>query len=529
MDAVNQSLFSLEWQLTAWWLVLPALVFALLSFRSGRRSLQVIEDRGLRLKLMILRSVALLSVLILLLQPIGVHKRIEKRKRSLLVLLDGSPSMKSGRLAQGLAFLESQRSDLGRLSEKYHVRALLFSADTLLDSVAGLPVTTLTSFREATRLQEALDKWKDNEPAGVILLSDGVFRDRFSSRAALDLPLFEKGAAQSATRFYPLLSMENKREKQNIALIKVEADEFAYVKNLFSVRVTLSCEVPRAMTVPVKIKLGDEVAAHGSVAVRKGKGDYTVTLDLTPEKVGYAVYSVGVPLFDFEGEVADNRSDFAVKVIRDRIRVMHICGRPSWDGRFLRQTLKNDPAIDMVAFYILRNVSDYVNVGNDELSLIEFPYQQLFDRELHTFDLVIFQNFSYRTFFSPALMENLRKFVENGGGFLMLGGDLSFSEGGYQGTALEGILPYRLDNRNREAAGKTFRLQQTLSGKYHPITDGMSDAGRFSMEGLNALGAALSGTQTLLATEEGTVYGRWARDEARQSAEMVFGCSIFRE
>ena len=38
-------------------------------------------------------------------------------------------------------------------------------------------------------------------------------------------------------------------------------------------------------------------------------------------------------------------------------------------------------------------------------------------------------------------LNNLQKFVaDQGGGFMMIGGDISFSQGGYDGTAIEDIL-----------------------------------------------------------------------------------------
>ncbi|MEK7733577.1 MAG: hypothetical protein AAB318_05155, partial [Planctomycetota bacterium] len=171
-----------------------------------------------------------------------------------------------------------------------------------------------------------------------------------------------------------------------------------------------------------------------------------------------------------------NQVSFLVKVVRDKIRIMHVCGRPSWDERFLRRILKNDPNVDLISFFILRSPTDNSEARNDELSLIPFPIDELFTQALSSFDLVIFQNFDYRPYdaaffrFSHYL-NNIRKFVtDQGGGFVMIGGDISFSQGGYDGTALEEILPVELNGGKDTIDLSRLKATLTNDGLKHPIT-----------------------------------------------------------
>ncbi|MBV9332019.1 MAG: hypothetical protein JOZ55_10745, partial [Alphaproteobacteria bacterium] len=48
-------------------------------------------------------------------------------------------------------------------------------------------------------------------------------------------------------------------------------------------------------------------------------------------------------------------------VARERVRVLHVAGRPTNDVRALRQWLKSDASVDVVAFFILRTQSDTPN------------------------------------------------------------------------------------------------------------------------------------------------------------------------
>ena len=86
-----------------------------------------------------------------------------------------------------------------------------------------------------------------------------------------------------------------------------------------------------------------------------------------------------------------------MEVRRDKIRVLTLSGSPSWNYRFLRFALKQDPFLELVSFVFLRTPSDVVDVRENELSLIPFPIDEIFVEELKNFDVLILDDFSYRT------------------------------------------------------------------------------------------------------------------------------------
>ncbi|MBI5126013.1 MAG: hypothetical protein HZA70_07255, partial [Planctomycetes bacterium] len=188
------------------------------------------------------------------------------------------------------------------------------------------------------------------------------------------------------------------------------------------------------------------------------------------------LYTVTIPPLSDELVRENNTVRLMVQVIRDKIRVLHLCGRPSWDEIFLRRILKRDPSIDLISFFILRTPGDMVEASGRELSLIPFPVEELFTRALEGFDLVIFQNFDYRPYDATMsrfnyYLANVERYVrQDGGGFLMVGGDLSFSHGGYDGTPVEDILPVELNEGLDAIDVSNFRPQLTPQGLTHPIT-----------------------------------------------------------
>ncbi len=135
-------------------------------------------------------------------------------------------------------------------------------------------------------------------------------------------------------------------------------------------------------------------------------------------------------------------------MVRDKIRVLMISGNPSMNYRFMRTALKNDPSIDLLSFVILRTPTDILNVPLQEQSLIPFPVETLFTKELNNFDLLIFDNLAFPPLHHSNYLENIREFVRGGGGFAMIGGPNLLDGGRYARTPLEEILPIRVAGRD---------------------------------------------------------------------------------
>ena len=149
-----------------------------------------------------------------------------------------------------------------------------------------------------------------------------------------------------------------------------------------------------------------------------GKG--IVEFQVRPKSVGRFTWDVRIPISPRDAAPSNNSLPFVIKVVRDKIRVLQVSGSPSYDQKFLRLFLKQDPSVELVSFFILRTEEDFgTGWADHELSLIAFPYVQLFSEELDSFDLVIFQNFNYQPYFgwdADELLSNIASFVRNGKG-----------------------------------------------------------------------------------------------------------------
>jgi len=269
---------------------------------------------------------------------------------------------------------------------------------------------------------------------------------------------------------------------------------------------------------PVTLRREGEVLQTKQVSIEEGVTRYDVVFEFVPKRIGKEIYTVSAPVFEDEALTTNNVGHFMLRVIRDKVRVLQVVGRPSWDERFLRRLLKRNPNVDLISFFILRTNQNIQSVPQDEMSLIPFPTDELFNQELGSFDLVIFQDFNFGPYQMRQYLPKIRNFVvEDGGGFVMVGGELSFASGGYARTPIEEILPVELPPlgaRDTVIDDEPFRPQLTEAGLRHPITQLAFDPrenraiwGKLpEQRGTNIVLAPKEGT-TVLATHPQLTYG----------------------
>ena len=434
------------------------------------------QRRWRRVGLTLLRALAVAAVLLLVLQPAVQMRSVTRLPNHVAVLLDLSSSMAireetggPSRYERAQALLRASERTIARWRRDHNVELYGFGA--------GLRALTRPDQappdEPATHVHVALDELRrrhhGRDLAGVVLLSDGVDNGRLGT-----------GPLSSASKLYlsrlkvPVHSAWVGRSGiRDLAVAEVFADSFAFVRNAVKVEAEVVASGLPASVVPVTLEMGGSPVARRELHLRPETQRYRVRFEFVPPRVGSYVYTIAAPVQPGEALTSNNRRSFLLKVIRDRIRVLQVCGRPSWDERFLRQLLKRDPNVDLISFFILRTPADLALVPPSELSLIPFPTEELFEKELGSFDLVILQNFNYRPYGIGTYLPHLRRYVDQGGGLAMLGGDQSFSSGEYAGTPIAEVLPVRLlpdaPDSARLITEDDFRPRITPEGSDHPI------------------------------------------------------------
>jgi uncharacterized membrane protein len=430
--------------------------------------------------LVILRAAALLACLVVALQPTLELRQIVRVPNRVAVLVDASRSMdvrppdggpsRAERAATLLARTAPARTAWER--DGHRVDVYTFGE--------GLVPSTFEALRapptaDATRIGEALAelraRYAGHDLGAVIVISDGIDTGRIGkgpldaeTRAAIEAlgaPVHTVGVGEPALR--------------DLSVAAVMADEFAFVRTAVTIEAVVRQSSLPDRQVDVTLTRDGRPVASRAVVLRGASSEEKISFDWVPDHPGTFVFQIATPVLHGEALASNNAQLFTVKVIRDRVRVLHVCGRPSWDERFLRAMLRRDPNVDLVSFFILRTETDEQPWNRHELSLIPFPTYEIFEDQLRSFDLVIFQNFNYAPYGVAPYLSGLRDYVEQGGALAMVGGDLSFTAGGYGETPLQDVLPVDLPQGEGLMTTDAFKPRLTAEGRVHPITSLLLD------------------------------------------------------
>ena len=441
-------------------LVLAAL--ALLLIALGFRELSGVEPPGRRRGLLALRVASALMAFLCAAQPQWIVQRVEELPGRIAVLLDSSRSMQirdGGEDRLSRAVQAAQRFYDGARDKP----ALFgFGADAQPLARAQLDARQLTP-GDDTRIVRALSTLTNGqmpELGAVLLISDGADRS----------PSFDPSQlGRLGVRVHTLVVGEA-AEQRDVAIESVRIDGAAFLRQPVNIEVTVRSTPTAHDPVTLSLRSGSELVRETSIHF-DDRGLATAQLSLIPTRLGRSVYTLSVPADADDTVPENNERAFQIEVTRERLRALLVCGHPSWDARFLRALLKSDPAVDLITFFILRTQNDNSLAAPDELSLIPFPTEELFEQHLKSFDLIIFQDFDFAPYQMARFLPRIHDYVLNGGSFAMLGGDRSFGAGGYGSTPIAEILPVTLPERAPYVEESEFAPDVAIEAAHHPLVE----------------------------------------------------------
>jgi len=311
-----------------------------------------------------------------------------------------------------------------------------------------------------TLLMAELSRMMAEEPrarvAGAILLTDGQLHD---AELVPDMP----------APIHALLT--GRQQDWDRRLVVETAPAFGIIGE--EIRLTLRIEdqgsVPAALAGRSQIEIAIGGAPGQTFEVPVGE---TLELPVMLENAGMNVIQFTVP--EAQGELTDRNNAAVVQIngIRDRLRVLLVSGEPHPGQRTWRNLLKSDASVDLVHFTILRPPDKQDGVPVTELSLIAFPTRELFMEAVDEFDLIIFDRYQRRGILPMLYIDNIRRYVEDGGALLLAAGPDFASASSLYRTPLSEILPGRPTARVIE---DPFLPEISDLGERHPVTAGLAE------------------------------------------------------
>ena len=300
-------------------------------------------------------------------------------------------------------------------------------------------------------LDQTLSDVPQKQRAGVIFLSDGQIHD-----VPRNETLYETYGPVHAL----LSGKKNERDRQIIitnapayglvgkdVTVKYRIEDTKNIgSNYANITLTLHDGSQKNLNVPIGVEQSLSIGLdHPSQNI------FTLDVEKARDEITYA----------------NNKAAIIINGVRDRLKVLLVSGVPHPGERMWRDLLTSDPGVDLVHFTILREPQKFDYTPKNELSLIAFPFRELFEIKLYDFDLIIFDQYRVNHILPFHYFRNIVKYVKEGGAFLEASGPTFAGKKSIYDTPLGDILPARPTGSVIE---EPYKPEITEFGAHHPVT-----------------------------------------------------------
>lgn len=381
------------------------------------------------------RALAILIGLAALANPALVEEEREPLPSVVALVLDRSESMDFGTRTEAAqaAFSALQ----GELSADESLEIRIMESDPQADG------TYLFGALEGLMADVSRDRI-----AGAVLVTDGQVHDvPDDSERARDLgPI------------HALVVGDPEQGDRRVEI--VEGPSFGIVGE--RAEFIIRADDPSGGDIPVNVSVN---GGEGRQVFLESGREVPFAIDI--ERRGENVIVLESPPGREELTMANNRTAANVSGVPDRLRVLLITGRPNAAGRVWRDLLKSDPQVDLVHFTILRPPLKNDITPIEELALIQFPTEELFEEKLADFHLIIFDQYERRGVVTQSYLANMARYVEDGGALIIIAGEPFAGPASLARTPLAAVLPAVPTG---EVEVSRFTPQLTEEGVRHTVT-----------------------------------------------------------
>lgn len=431
-------------------------------------------------------------------RPVRLEERGQKTGARVVVLVDGSERLRLP-AEEGKTRRERARVVVDALRRRFEAARLeVFSfGEGDLEIGDGLEKRQkLVSESDLSGSIEAVGRLPGDRAAQIVVVTDGRLAAPSEIRGDGEEQarrLFDDARGQIPVHVVGLTS----RVPRDVAIRSVKTAGSAVAHQPLGLTVELGCE-PRDSCPRRRVVVRELLEGEGTLELARGEADFNagqarLELPITIERAGSRVLEVAFVENPDDEVPANDRRFLTIDVRRDRIRILHVAGRPTYDVRALRMFLKGDESIDLISFFILRTLADRVGAPESELALIPFPVEELFTEHLPSFDAIILQDIDAREYDLDRHFEGMRDYVRRGGGLILVGGPGAFAGGGYAASPLEEVMPVHVPPVHETFSQKPLVPRPTRAGLVAPMLAGLRErlGDRLpQMAGANLVGAA---------------------------------------
>ncbi len=446
-----------------------------------------------RYALIALRFIAVVILFCCLLAPVIIEQKDVTPPTHLSILVDTSGSMQLednylgktdlSRLNQVNQLLFNESSQfLPSMESKYKVHLYRFDSE-LQEKPSGVENFesdgTLTNIESA--IQDTVQAWRGQPNAGIVIITDGAHNaSRFVGEdiAALNTPIYAVGVGSP-------------QPPKDIQIQKVDVLPIAYTGHETVIRITVveTGYTNESIRLSLRDMGANRLVDAAMITFTQGNVDDTVRMDeqhilkstqqvvelkMTPKTEGNFQYIVKLPTLDGELTDSNNEKTFSIKVVKARLNIFYLEGRPRWEYAFLKRTLERDPDIEPTFAILSKNANQESvltrNSGyypeNNTNQVSQFPETR---EEIFNYDVLIFGDIS-ADHLTIAQQKAIVDFVEQQGkAVIFLPSHIALGANGFRSTQLAEILPIQIPTNGCMQQKGEYSLNLTQTGKFHPI------------------------------------------------------------
>ena len=431
---------------------------------------------------------AIAALLAAIARPVRIAARESVIGAKVIVLADMSRSMalpQNGKSPRA-DVRDTAVSEIAKKAKEARLHVLGFGDGPAIPIATGAPGTkpgeassskdSIAPRSDLTTALRALAASAEERPQAIVVVSDGRLDDPGEDAAKEQLQALGRDLK---VPIHTVATTVNAPADASVRRVSAAGAAVAHVPLPLKVDVGcaggLSCDELTVTARELREDGAPALLATGLAHLKDGKG--TVDLAVTLDRAGARILEISITPPSGDTIPENDRRLLTFNVARERVRVLHVAGRPTSDVRALRQWLKSDASVDVVAFFILRTQSDTPNARQEDLSLIPFPVDELFTEHLPSFDAVVLQDFDAQPYGLERHLPQLARYVKAGGGLIMVGGQNSFVAGGYANTPLAEVLPVTLDGSPGATAADVANVipAWTDDGRAAPLLSPLHD------------------------------------------------------
>jgi uncharacterized membrane protein len=402
-------------------------------------------------------------LLVLLWHPAITLAELKPQQNIIAVLVDDSRSMaisEDGSTRQAQAVKALQNGVLDGLNRTFQTR--LYRVDSVPARISSL--NDLKPNAPSTRIGDSLKQLSDETsdlPIGaVVLLSDGddntggIADGAISSLRARHIPVHTVGFGRE-------------RAAHDVELDDAVVAPRALADSRLAAKITLHQRgyAGAKINLTVRDVSAGQSKMLASRTVNLGPDGNLQTETLMFDIGGAGARTLQIAAVPLAGEenTANNALSRVVNVGSDARRILYIEGEPRWEYKFIRQAEEDDRMVQIVSMVRTSENKIYRQGISDPKELAGgFPARA---EDLFGYQGLIIGSVE-AGYFNPVQQELIHEFVDRrGGGLLLLGGQFSMADGGWNATHLTDLfpttLPIQTGTFHREADPKTGTTHTT--------------------------------------------------------------------